>query len=84
VTIKDLASKLAEGLSSSVKPTISNEGRVGDVRHCIADISKLKKLGYVHLHPTLDIQTLIEWSKTINAVDKFDDAKKELDIKIKK
>ncbi|MFX0100592.1 MAG: NAD-dependent epimerase/dehydratase family protein [Candidatus Hodarchaeota archaeon] len=82
ISIKNLAEKLMEGLGSSLKPIISNKGRPGDVRHCFADITKLKKLGYKIKYPELDVQTLIEWSQGIEAVDKFDQAESELSEKI--
>ncbi|HME54884.1 MAG TPA: NAD-dependent epimerase/dehydratase family protein [Candidatus Lokiarchaeia archaeon] len=83
ITIADLAEKLAEGLGSDIKPVISNTGRPGDVRHCIADISKLKMLGYEHKYPELNIQTLVKWSETEEAIDSFENANKELREKLR-
>nr|MDO8086331.1 NAD-dependent epimerase/dehydratase family protein [Candidatus Sigynarchaeum springense] len=82
VTIKGLAEQIAAKIGSSLQPTVSNDGRPGDIRHCFADISKLKGLGYKHEFPTLDLDTLVEWSKTTVAVDKFTEAKKEFDQKL--
>lgn len=84
ISISDLALKLAEGLGSDLKPVISNTGRPGDVRHCIADISKLKKLGYEHKYPEINIETLVKWSETEEAIDSFEEANKELAQKLQK
>nr|MDO8115659.1 nucleoside-diphosphate-sugar epimerase [Candidatus Sigynarchaeota archaeon] len=82
VSIKHLAEMLIQRLGASVSPAISNEGRAGDVRHCFADVSKLKGLGFKHKYPDINIDTLVSWSKGIDAVDKFDHAKKELEEKL--
>jgi len=82
ITIKDLAEKLIKGFGPGVKPVISNEGRHGDVRHCFADISKLKSLGYKLKFPELDIQELVDWSKNVDARDRFDHAQRELQEKL--
>ncbi len=84
ITIKGLAELLSSRLNSNIKPIISNEGRPGDVRHCFADITKLRRLGFKHRYPHLDINTLVDWSNGIAAVDQFEIAKKELDVKFKK
>jgi dTDP-L-rhamnose 4-epimerase len=83
VSIKGLAEQLAGKIGSKIKPVISNDGRPGDIRHCFADVSKLKNLGYKHEYPTIDLATLVEWSKNIIAVDKFTEAKKEFDQKLR-
>ena len=63
-----------------IKPEITNQYRKGDVRHCYADITKIKsKLGY---SPKVDFEQgmkeLIAWAKEAEAVDNFDKATKEL------
>lgn len=78
MTVVDLANKLAEGLGIKISPTINNTGRPGDVRFCFADTSKLKNLGFTFNYPTLDIKTLIDWSRNEVAVDKSDQALAEM------
>ena len=47
ITIKEVAEILSEKLNPDLKPINNHQYRVGDIRHCIADISKIKaKLGY--------------------------------------
>ncbi|MHA1794025.1 MAG: NAD-dependent epimerase/dehydratase family protein [Promethearchaeota archaeon] len=84
ITIKDLALKLIKKMGKNIKPIISNQGRQGDVRHCFADISKLRKLNYSFIHPEIDINDLIKWSQNIKAEDQFDEARRELESKVKR
>jgi len=85
ITILQVAEELCNLLDPSIKPKVTNEYRPGDVRHCFADISKLQKLGY---KPTMSfregLEELFNWSKDVKAVDKTDEAFKELFEKIKK
>ena len=80
ITIKRVAEILIELYGINIKPLITNNFRKGDVRHCFADISKIKsKLGF---EPKVGfeqgLKELIEWSKHEEAVDKVEDATKEL------
>ena len=63
-----------------LEPVIMNKYRAGDIRHCFADISKIKnKLGY---KPQVDFEEgmkeLVEWGEKEEAVDKFAEAHEEL------
>lgn len=82
VSIKRVAELLIQALGQDMIPVLSNEGRPGDVRHCIADISKLKRFGFEHVHPSLDVAELVAWSKGVAAVDSFDTARNELETKL--
>ncbi|MHA1679828.1 MAG: NAD-dependent epimerase/dehydratase family protein [Promethearchaeota archaeon] len=83
-TIKKLAEDLISGLGrGDLEPRITNQGRPGDVRHCFADNTKIKKLGYRFKYPSLDVETLIQWSENVEAVDNFESAEKELKEKLK-
>jgi len=78
-TILDIAKILIESLGSNVKPKILNRYRKGDIRHCYADISKIKSYGFEpKIHLEEGIRNLIEWSKGIEAKDNVENAKKEL------
>lgn len=47
LTIKEVAEKFVEKINPKLKPIYNQQYRVGDIRHCVADISKIKnKLGY--------------------------------------
>ena len=43
ISIRQIAQLLGGMLHKDIAPTILNESRVGDVRHCFADISKLQR-----------------------------------------
>jgi dTDP-L-rhamnose 4-epimerase len=78
--IKGIAETLAKLLDVDVKPLVTNKFRKGDIRHCYADISKIKsKLGW---HPKVSFEEgmkeLIEWSKKVKAEDKFQEAASQL------
>jgi dTDP-L-rhamnose 4-epimerase len=79
VTILEIANTLIKLHDSDVKPEITEEFRLGDIRHAYGDISKAKKeLGF-EAKTSLEkgFKKLIEWSETQEAIDKFDEAEKE-------
>ncbi|MBW2981192.1 SDR family NAD(P)-dependent oxidoreductase [Candidatus Woesearchaeota archaeon] len=80
ITIKNIAEVLTKLYGKDIKPQITNKFRKGDIRHCFADISKIKsKLGF---EPRISFEEgmkeLIEWSKGVEAEDKFEEAASEL------
>ncbi len=84
-SILDLAKNIIDkmGKGRELVPAVPGDGRPGDIRHCFADISKLKAMGYVHQHPLIDLDVLLEWSRDIEAVDRFDSAKREFEDKLR-
>lgn len=81
VTIKEVAQILARLYGKDINPDISLNFRKGDVRHCIADISKIKnKLEYSPKIKFEDgMKELMQWSAKQKATDKFDIATQELE-----
>ncbi|MFN4228213.1 MAG: GDP-mannose 4,6-dehydratase, partial [Candidatus Ratteibacteria bacterium] len=80
VKILDVAKTISKFYNSKIEPEIRNKYRKGDIRHCIADITRIKKeLGY---KPKVSfkegIKKLITWAKTAEAKDFYDQAEKEL------
>lgn len=80
-TIVELARKMGEIMGvEDIEPEITGKYRVGDVRHCFADISKARKgLGYepqVRLEDGL--AELVEWLAGQSAIDMVDKARAEL------
>jgi len=72
--------KAKELHEKELKPEITNKFRAGDIRHCFADISKIKNnFGY---KPKVDFEEgmkeLVEWGEKVEAVDKFEEAHEEL------
>jgi dTDP-L-rhamnose 4-epimerase len=80
VTILEIAELLLEAMQSDLKPEIVNKFRVGDIRHCFADISKIREtLGFEPKVSLNDgIKELVDWVKEQAAVDEFEKASREL------
>ncbi len=79
-SIKEVAETLLKIYGSDIKPIINKEFRKGDIRHCYADISKIKsKLGY---EPKIKFEEgmreLVEWSEKQEAKDLVANAYNEL------
>ena len=66
ITIKEVAELITEKIKPSLKPRYNQQYRVGDIRHCVADISKIKnKLGYKPSIPfKKGIDEFIDWIRT--------------------
>jgi|LSQX01.2.fsa_nt_gb dTDP-L-rhamnose 4-epimerase len=81
VSIAGIAQLLIKLLKvKDLKPDITFKFRKGDVRHCYADTTKIKKdIGFV---PKVSfeegLKRLIDWSKTAKSEDKFLKASNEL------
>jgi dTDP-L-rhamnose 4-epimerase len=43
ITVTEMATVLAQNLEKNIEPQFLDRYRVGDVRHCFADVSKIKK-----------------------------------------
>jgi dTDP-L-rhamnose 4-epimerase len=81
VTILEVANLLVDKLESSLRPIVVGKYREGDIRHCYADLSKIKaKLGY-QPDKSLEegISEFVQWVKhQKNILDLSDKASKEL------
>ena len=82
ITILDIARRLNGILGTSIEPSITQQGRLFDIRHNTADISRAKTLlGFV---PKVSLDDgfaeLVEWARTTPdvATDFFDKALDEL------
>jgi len=80
LTIRTIAERTAEALDTPIEPQITGQHRIGDVRHCVADISLARSvLGY---QPRTDLGAglgeLAGWLATQTAVDRVDDMRAEL------
>ncbi|MFH1225490.1 MAG: SDR family NAD(P)-dependent oxidoreductase [Candidatus Diapherotrites archaeon] len=79
-TIKGIAEMLAELLGKEIKPEIGGSFRKGDVRHCFADITKIKsRLGFAPKFGFAEgMRELAEWAASTDAEDRFEDAAEEM------
>ncbi|MBN1295228.1 NAD-dependent epimerase/dehydratase family protein [bacterium] len=84
-SVRQVAEMLIEKLrpSMGLKPVIENKFREGDIRHCYADISKIRnRLGYrpgIEFREGLD--ALVDWVAEQKAEDGFEKARKELETR---
>ncbi len=80
VSILEIARILISLLNKKPSPLVTYRFRKGDVRHCFADIQKIKKfLGFTPCVSLEDgLLKLVEWSKNAYAKDGFSYALKEL------
>jgi dTDP-L-rhamnose 4-epimerase len=80
-TVVETARRLAEVLGRDLEPTITGKYRIGDIRHCFADITNARSLlGYepkVLLEESLI--ELAQWLESQVAVDRTLQAASELD-----
>lgn len=80
-SISEIAEKVAQVLNKTdLKPEITGEYRVGDIRHCFADIEKARSLLDYRPSVTLDdgLRELAEWLGHQQAEDKVDNMRSEL------
>ena len=84
VTVNQIAAALAETLGKAdLAPEVSHRYRVGDIRHCFADISAAKAtLGY---EPAVDfadgLAELAYWLRDQTAEDRVDHARGQLEAR---
>lgn len=84
VTISEVATLLADALDRpKLSASLSGKFRVGDVRHCFADISVARSL--LQYEPSVDltagIQTLGRWLESESAIDLTETAQSELEAR---
>lgn len=81
-TVREIAQRIATVMGKEeLKPEITGKYRVGDIRHCYADITQARKLlGY---QPQVDFEDgmseLAQWLETQTADDRVAQARTELD-----
>ncbi len=83
-TVNQVAEAVARAMGRpEVTPEVTGKTRVGDIRHCIPDISKAKvRLGYT---PKQDFQAglaeLADWVARQEATDRVGEARRELEAR---
>jgi dTDP-L-rhamnose 4-epimerase len=80
ITIFDVARRMASVLGSDLPPHVTCQYRVGDIRHCTADIALARRvLGY---EPTIELDAglaeLASWLASQRPVDRVDAMRAEL------
>jgi dTDP-L-rhamnose 4-epimerase len=80
LSVVDVSNLIAKGLGKTLEPQVVGKYREGDIRHCVADISKAKELlGY---EPKVSLeggmQELLAWVSEQQATDMVTQATSEL------
>jgi dTDP-L-rhamnose 4-epimerase len=81
VSVLDVARIVAEALGvPQIEPVVTEKGRVGDIRHCFADITRARRvLGYTPRVTLEDgVGEVAEWVVGQVATDRVSDASQEL------
>jgi dTDP-L-rhamnose 4-epimerase len=82
VTVRDIALILAKRLGRSIEPVTLDRYRIGDVRHCFADVGKIERTFGVRPRRRLEdgMAELIEWiGRAGQPVDNFPSVIAELE-----
>ena len=73
---------LAERYGERVEPEITLKYRAGDIRHCYADVAKLRALGFAPSVTLEDgMRELVAWGQAVSAEDRVEEAAKELEAR---
>src|SRR5438874_1864943 len=80
-SVRDVAKLLGEGLGKNLEPEIVAKYRAGDIRHCVSDISRARKLLGYEPRMTLKqgIPELLQWVSAPSAEDQVSKARDELE-----
>jgi len=79
-TVVQIAEALSAGLRTEVEPIRNGQYRAGDIRHCVADPQRARELLGFEAATSLEdgMCGLLEWLTDQEAVDRVDDATREL------
>jgi dTDP-L-rhamnose 4-epimerase len=82
-SVSEVARLLAAAMNRRIAPEIASKARIGDIRHCIADISSISQvLGF---RPRKDfsqgLAELAEWVARQEAHDRVQEARRELEAR---
>jgi dTDP-L-rhamnose 4-epimerase len=82
-SVDEVARLLAEAMNRDIEPEIAGKARLGDIRHCIADISKIRsELGYTPRKDFSDgLAELAGWVADQEAHDRVQEARRELEAR---
>jgi len=81
-SILDIAQALSHLYQVEVEPDVTQKFREGDIRHCYADIVKLRALGF---QPSVSLEEglrdLAAWGREADAEDRVEQAARELEAR---
>ena len=72
VTVLEFARMMLDVASSSMEPLVPGEFRLGDTRHTVSDISRIRGLGWEPLIPVeQNVREYLEWLRTQSVTAEF-------------
>ncbi len=79
-TIRDIAENIARALGQTDRIDLTGEFRIGDIRHCYADLSHSRGSLHYHHSVALDegIADLVAWVATQTVSDSYEKARSEM------
>jgi dTDP-L-rhamnose 4-epimerase len=79
-TVDQIAHALSSGMEAGIDPIYNEQYRTGDIRHCFADPQRARELLGFEALTTLEdgMRALLVWLADQEAVDRVDDATREL------
>jgi len=79
-TVAEVAEALSSGMGLDIEPVCNGQYRAGDIRHCFADATRAQELLGFEAKVEFGAGTaeLAEWLRDQEAVDRVDDATREL------
>jgi dTDP-L-rhamnose 4-epimerase len=80
ITIREIAERMAHVLGRELPPQLTGQYRVGDIRHCTADITLARQLLGYEPRVELDagLHELAGWLATQSAIDRVETMRSEL------
>ena len=82
-SVNEVAQLLARAMHKTIEPEIAGKARIGDIRHCIADLSMIRdRLGYAPRRDFSEgLAELAEWVAQQQAEDRVNEARRELEAR---
>jgi dTDP-L-rhamnose 4-epimerase len=79
-SVAEVAQVISAGMGLEIEPVRNEQYRAGDIRHCFADPARARELLGFQAATTFEngMSELVEWLQDQEAVDRVDDATKEL------
>lgn len=80
ISVTGISNMLAKGLGKDIEPKLVGKYREGDIRHCVSDISKARRL--LNYEPKVNLEeglmALLDWVKEQKPEDRVEAATAEL------
>ena len=80
-TVRDIAQLLARYMGKTIEPHFPHKYRAGDIRHCVADITRARQLLGFEPRVVLEdgLRELVDWLRSQRAEDHVGEATRELE-----